>query len=186
MTSSSEIPRNPATCRKALGKKCHLGRRSRPQAYASPACSIFHVCYSVSYIRRNRDIETPRLSLRFCKVSINKNISICRTQATHDMFEVIHTCAHTCAERLVAHVNATASSTHEAQLDIMDWTWRVAQDIIGRVAFDHDFGCGETENARVIHQTWMNHVNAGFHWTGALVSGIDSQMIEFICTDTGL
>lgn len=86
------------------------------------------------------------------------------------MFEVIHACAHTCAERLAAHISATAGGDHAARTDIMEWTWRVALDIIGRVAFDYDFECGESENAKVIHQSWMDQVNAGFHRMGVVVS----------------
>ncbi|KAF8598677.1 cytochrome P450 [Ceratobasidium sp. AG-I] len=94
-------------------------------------------------------------------------------QATHDMFEVINVCAHTGAERLAAHVNANTEAKHGIKLNIMDWTWRVALDIIGRVGFDHDFGCGESENAKVIHRTWVDQVNAGFDRMGAIVSLVD-------------
>ncbi|KAF8598678.1 cytochrome P450 [Ceratobasidium sp. AG-I] len=90
------------------------------------------------------------------------------TQATHDMFEAIHACAHTGAERLASYINASADTTGGAKLDIMDWTWRVSLDIIGRVAFDHDFGCGESESARVIRQSWMDQINAGFHRMGVI------------------
>ncbi|KAF8598681.1 cytochrome P450 [Ceratobasidium sp. AG-I] len=90
------------------------------------------------------------------------------TQATHDTFEVIHACAHTGAERLAAYVSTTSDATRGARLDIMDWTWRVALDIIGRVAFGYDFGCGESENAREIHQSWVDQVNAGFHRMGVV------------------
>lgn len=86
------------------------------------------------------------------------------------MFEVIHACVNTGADRLEAYVNTAAGNTHEARLDIMDWTWRVSLDIIGRVAFDHDFECGDSENAKEIHHSWMDQVNAGFHRMGVIVS----------------
>ncbi|KAF8598680.1 cytochrome P450 [Ceratobasidium sp. AG-I] len=90
------------------------------------------------------------------------------TQETRNMFEVIQTCAHTGAERLAAYVNTATDATHSARLDIMDWTWRVALDIIGRVAFDHDFECGESEDAKVLRQSWMVQLNAGFDRMGIL------------------
>ena len=92
------------------------------------------------------------------------------------MFEAVNACVHTGAEHLAAHVNATTEAAHGTRLNIMDWTWRVALDIIGRVAFDHDFGCGESENARIIHQSWMAQVNAGFHRMGVIVSRDILQM----------
>ena len=97
------------------------------------------------------------------------------------MFEVINTCAHTGAERLADYVNATADTTHGARLNIMDWTWRVALDIIGRVAFDHDFGCGESKNARTIYQSWVDQVNAGFDRMGAIVGLDDSWQLRGAC-----
>ncbi|KAF8598684.1 cytochrome P450 [Ceratobasidium sp. AG-I] len=84
------------------------------------------------------------------------------------MFDAIHACVHTGAESLAAYVATTPNTTRGIKLDIMDWTWRVALDIVGRVAFDHDFECGKSENARVIHQSWMDQVNAGFHRMGVI------------------
>ena len=89
------------------------------------------------------------------------------------MFEAVNACAHTGAERLATYVSAISDSTHGTRLDIMDWTWRVALDIIGRVAFDHDLGCGESEDARMLRRTWMIQVNAGFDRMAAVVSVVD-------------
>lgn len=96
------------------------------------------------------------------------------------MFEVIQTCAQRGCERLAAHVKASANAEHEAKIDIMDWTWRVTLDIIGLVAFDHDYGSGESEDAKALQRTWQTCVDASlekaafivsimsFRWVGAL------------------
>ncbi|KAF8601606.1 cytochrome P450 [Ceratobasidium sp. AG-I] len=88
------------------------------------------------------------------------------TQATHNMFEVINACAQTGSERLAAYINATVDTKHEATVDIMDWTWRVTLDIIGRVGFNHDFGCGESENAKAFQHTWKTHVDTTLQKAG--------------------
>ena len=99
------------------------------------------------------------------------------------MFEVIHACAHTGAERLAAHIDVATEDGRGTRLDIMDWTWRIALDIIGRVAFDYDFGSGESENAREIHQSWMDQINSGFDRMGIIVSRARLREPESI--DTG-
>lgn len=86
------------------------------------------------------------------------------------MFEAVNACAHTVAERLAAHVDTKSDATHEARLDIMEWTWRISLDIIGRVAFDYDFGCGESEDAKVLHRAWVDQTNAGMDRMGIIVS----------------
>lgn len=86
------------------------------------------------------------------------------------MFEVVRACAHTGAERLAAHVAATAEAKHEARLDIMDWTGRATLDIIGHVAFDHDFGSGESEDAKAIQRSWKNQIDEGLQKMGFVVS----------------
>lgn len=93
-----------------------------------------------------------------------------RAQATQDMFKVVQACAHTGSDRLAAHVTATAGAEHESKIDITDWTWRVTLDIIGRVAFDHDFGCGESEDAKILQSTWRTFVNASLQKAGFIVS----------------
>ena len=90
------------------------------------------------------------------------------------MFEVVNECAHTVAERLQNYVDATADAKNGARLNIMDWTWRVSLDTIGRVAFDHDFGCGESEDAKALHRTWIDQTNASMDRTGIIVSFVES------------
>lgn len=93
-----------------------------------------------------------------------------RTQATHDMFEIIQICAQKGCDLLAAHVKTSANAEHEAQIDIMDWTWRVTLDIIGLVAFDHDYGCGESEDAKALQSTWQICVDASLEKAAFIVS----------------
>ncbi|KAF8598679.1 cytochrome P450 [Ceratobasidium sp. AG-I] len=90
------------------------------------------------------------------------------TKETRNMFEVVNTCAHAVTESLATYVSANADTTRGVRLNIMDWTWRVSLDIIGRVAFDHDFGCGESEDAKSLHRTWMDQTNASMDKTGII------------------
>lgn len=42
----------------------------------------------------------------------------------------------------------------------------ISLDIIGRVAFGHDFGSGESADAKEIASAWHNHVNMGLTYSG--------------------
>lgn len=86
------------------------------------------------------------------------------------MFDVINASAHTGSDCLAAYVNTAGDDAHEVRLNIMDWTWRVALDIIGRVAFNHDFQCGESEDAKALHRSWVDQANAGLEKMGFIVS----------------
>ena len=86
------------------------------------------------------------------------------------MFEVIQNCAQIGCERLAAHVMASADVTREARIDIMDWTWRITLDIIGQVAFDHDYQSGESADAKALQQTWRKCVDASLEKAAFIVS----------------
>ena len=87
------------------------------------------------------------------------------------MFEVINVCSRTASDRLASHVAAISNNHELATLDITDWTCRATLDVIGRVAFGHDFECGESEDAKAIQRSWKQQVNAGLRKIGFIVNG---------------
>lgn len=93
-----------------------------------------------------------------------------RAQATSEMFEVIHTCSRIASDRLATYIKTTGNGKNSTRLDITDWTWRPTLDVIGRAAFDHDFECGESEDAKAIQLSWKHQVNAGLQKIGFVVS----------------
>lgn len=68
---------------------------------------------------------------------------------------------------------ARKSSSHVFPLHRTSFSFRyplrlpcTSLDIIGRVAFGHDFGSGESAEAKEIASAWHNHVNMGLTYSG--------------------
>ncbi|KAJ7223153.1 cytochrome P450 [Mycena pura] len=51
-------------------------------------------------------------------------------------------------------------------VNAMDLTGKTTLDITGRVAFDHDFQLGQSNDAQTILQAWRRMVNIGMQWKG--------------------
>ncbi|TDL23922.1 cytochrome P450 [Rickenella mellea] len=74
-----------------------------------------------------------------------------------------------CAEKLESTLtNLALSGAGTATLNIVPYTSRCTLDIIGRVAFGHDFGFGESIEAQEIATSWNHFVNTGISFAGFL------------------
>ncbi|KAF8601601.1 cytochrome P450 [Ceratobasidium sp. AG-I] len=85
-------------------------------------------------------------------------------------------------DRLANHIAATTNNGELATLDITNWTCRATLDVIGRVAFDHDFECGESEDAKAIQRSWRQQVNAGLQKIGFIASAHKSNLQQGLLT----
>ncbi|KAJ6489643.1 cytochrome P450 [Mycena vitilis] len=73
------------------------------------------------------------------------------------------------AEDVRNHAEQTISANGGNQVfNAMDLTGRTTLDITGRVAFDHDFKLGLSEESQTILQAWRRMVNIGMQWKGFL------------------
>ncbi|EIM88819.1 cytochrome P450 [Stereum hirsutum FP-91666 SS1] len=71
------------------------------------------------------------------------------------------------AERLETRLtNQVLANNGGATVNIVEQTSSCTLDIIGRVAFGHDFGSGESAEAKEIASAWHNHVNMGLTYSG--------------------
>ncbi|OCH85026.1 cytochrome P450 [Obba rivulosa] len=75
-----------------------------------------------------------------------------------------------CAEKLVSRLtNCVLSHAGGVTVNIVEYTSTCTLDIIGRVAFGHDFKSGQTTEAKQIAASWHGHVNSGLSF-GAFVA----------------
>lgn len=81
------------------------------------------------------------------------------------MFEGMKFCTDRMVTAFLAHVNSHGGDTI---VQIRDWTSRATLDIIGRVAFGHDFGCGESAEAKQICRVWIEMVDGGMTMGGRI------------------
>ncbi|KAI0648755.1 cytochrome P450 [Trametes meyenii] len=84
-------------------------------------------------------------------------------QAIEGMVDHIAECSDKFLNRLVTEVVAAGGTTI---MDINQYTSIFTLDVIGRVAFDHDFKSGESVEAQEIHASWEGQVNAGLGFSG--------------------
>lgn len=74
-----------------------------------------------------------------------------------------------CSEKLESRlVNRVLSADGESTVNIVQETSSCTLDIIGRVAFGHDFQSGQSTEAKEIGGAWTNHVNMGLSFGGFL------------------
>ncbi|KAG9109692.1 hypothetical protein FRC07_008273 [Ceratobasidium sp. 392] len=85
------------------------------------------------------------------------------TQETRDMCGVIGACAQGVVDLLTTRINSGTTV-----INIPEWTGRATLDIIGRFAFDYDFGCGESEASKTIQRTWKEQVDLGMGRAGLI------------------
>ncbi|PCH35326.1 hypothetical protein WOLCODRAFT_79403 [Wolfiporia cocos MD-104 SS10] len=74
------------------------------------------------------------------------------------MADDISECSEMLESRLANEVLAHGGG---ATVNIIEHASTCTLDIIGRVAFGHDFGAGQTTEARAIRASWAAHVNSG-------------------------
>ncbi|KAA1475229.1 cytochrome P450 [Dentipellis sp. KUC8613] len=73
------------------------------------------------------------------------------------------------AEKMEARlVNEVTAQNGAATFNIVEYTSACTLDIIGRVAFGHDFGAGKSAEAKAISVAWTKHVNMGLTFGGFL------------------
>ncbi|KAJ8454876.1 hypothetical protein ONZ51_g12775 [Trametes cubensis] len=78
--------------------------------------------------------------------------------------------------RLTNHVLAAGGA---ATVNITEYTSTCTLDIIGRVAFGHDFKSGQSLEAKEIHASWLGHVNTGLGF-GGFVAMLVMRAVPFI------
>lgn len=77
--------------------------------------------------------------------------------------------ANSFQSKLTAHITQTTidgQGQPSAVIDLTYWMAVVTLEIIGRVAFKHDFGLGDSEEAKLIIQGWHDQASAGLQPSG--------------------
>ncbi|KAI8976580.1 cytochrome P450 [Trametes punicea] len=85
------------------------------------------------------------------------------SEAVKGMADDISECSEKLESRLTNHVLSAGGA---ATVNITDYTSTCTLDIIGRVAFGHDFKSGQSTEAKEIHASWDGHVNSGLQFGG--------------------
>ncbi|KDQ08460.1 hypothetical protein BOTBODRAFT_37899 [Botryobasidium botryosum FD-172 SS1] len=86
-------------------------------------------------------------------------------EQTRLMYESVKVCTDDMVLAFTSHINSHGGDT---VVQIRDWTNRATLDIIGRVAFGHDFGCGETVEAKRITNSMAEMVALGMTRMGKI------------------
>ncbi|KDQ08459.1 hypothetical protein BOTBODRAFT_191732 [Botryobasidium botryosum FD-172 SS1] len=88
-------------------------------------------------------------------------------EKTRGAYECIKVCTDNMIMMFADHVSACGGDTI---VQIRDWTNRATRvlDVIGRVAFGHDFGCGETAEAKKITNAMTQMVGLGMTHIGKM------------------
>ncbi|CDO70546.1 hypothetical protein BN946_scf184579.g2 [Trametes cinnabarina] len=81
-----------------------------------------------------------------------------------------------CESRLTNHVLSAGGA---ATVNITDYTSTCTLDIIGRVAFGHDFKSGQSTEAKQIHTSWEGHINTGLQF-GGFVAMLVMRALPFV------
>ncbi|KZV92113.1 cytochrome P450 [Exidia glandulosa HHB12029] len=84
---------------------------------------------------------------------------------SNDVVESAHRLQHKLSEHVQTHDRAVT-------INLLDWTWRVTLDIIGRVGFNHDFGCGESPEAKDIARSWKETISLGMDIAGLIAPAV--------------
>ncbi|KAK0200849.1 cytochrome P450 [Desarmillaria ectypa] len=85
--------------------------------------------------------------------------------AVKGMSDDVVECTQKFIERVTNHVK---SHGYETTMDIAPFVSACTLDSIGRIAFGHDFGCGESQEARDIAESWHKDVLLGRTMAGFL------------------
>lgn len=68
--------------------------------------------------------------------------------------------------RMVAKFDASLPSGGSSTVDMIPWISGIALDVVGSLCFNHDFGCGESEDAQLIFATMENQARLGMTFPG--------------------
>ncbi|KAH9852216.1 cytochrome P450 [Lenzites betulinus] len=98
------------------------------------------------------------------------------SEAIKGMADDISECSEKLESRLTNHVLSAGGA---ATVNITEFTSTCTLDIIGRVAFGHDFKAGESTEAKEIHASWEGHVNTGLGFSG-FVAMLVMRAVPFI------
>ncbi|KAI0654402.1 cytochrome P450 [Cubamyces menziesii] len=98
------------------------------------------------------------------------------SEAIKGMADDISECSEKLESRLTNHVLAAGGA---ATVNITEYTSTCTLDIIGRVAFGHDFKSGQSLEAKEIHASWLGHVNTGLGF-GGFVAMLVMRAVPFI------
>ncbi|KDQ07704.1 hypothetical protein BOTBODRAFT_648039 [Botryobasidium botryosum FD-172 SS1] len=80
-----------------------------------------------------------------------------------DMYEDVKACSDRMTSALVNYVTSHGGDT---VVQIPEWSTNVTLDVIGRVGFGHDFGCGETLEAKTLSKAWTEMVELNMSKAG--------------------
>jgi len=89
--------------------------------------------------------------------------------SVRNMNDTIWDIANSLQTKLTAHITQTRTDGQghpSAVIDLTYWMAVVSLEVIGRVGFKHDFGLGDSEEARLIIQSWHDQVSAGLQPSG--------------------
>ncbi|KAI9065310.1 cytochrome P450 [Trametes sanguinea] len=98
------------------------------------------------------------------------------SEAIKGMADDIIECSEKCESRLTNHVLSAGGG---ATVNITEYTSTCTLDIIGRVAFGHDFKSGESTEAKQIHESWSGHINTGLQF-GGFVAMLVMRALPFV------
>ncbi|KAI0754417.1 cytochrome P450 [Daedaleopsis nitida] len=87
------------------------------------------------------------------------------SEAIKGMADDISECSEKLESRLTNHILSAGGA---ATVNIIEYASTCTLDIIGRVAFGHDFKAGQSTEAKEIHASWEGHVNTGLGFGGFL------------------
>jgi hypothetical protein len=97
-----------------------------------------------------------------------------------NMNDDIWSISSTLQAKLTSHINDQNNGNGSPVLiDLTHWSAIAALDVIGRCGFNHDFQCGETDDAKSILHAWRTQVSAGMH-TSAFIALVVLRTFPFI------
>jgi len=89
--------------------------------------------------------------------------------SVRNMNEAIWDITNSFQTKLTAHVTKTkidGQGRPSAVIDLTYWMAVVTLEVIGRVCFKHDFGLGDSEESKLIIQSWHDQASAGLQPSG--------------------
>ncbi|KAM5537674.1 hypothetical protein V8D89_008752 [Ganoderma adspersum] len=98
------------------------------------------------------------------------------SEAIKGMADDISECSEKLESRLTNHILSAGGA---ATVNMLEYTSTCTLDIIGRVAFGHDFKAGQSTEAKEIHASWEGHVNTGLGFSG-FVAMLVMRALPFI------
>ncbi|TFK82927.1 cytochrome P450 [Polyporus arcularius HHB13444] len=98
------------------------------------------------------------------------------SEAIKGMADDISECSEKLESRLTNHILSAGGS---ATVNMIEYASTCTLDIIGRVAFGHDFKAGQSTEAKEIHTSWLGHVNTGLGF-GGFVAMLVMRAVPFI------